>query len=386
MTMTTTKRTIHSLFKNILLSDIDIDIDHKSYRKLLMTNLGFLFAFGVLSVFSVVNFFIKHNVTAGLLEALFIIPVVYGFLNLRKEQNIEKSARFVSYLLFIMILSVILLFRFHNCIGAWGLLFPFVAMSLRGPKKGIILVTVFNVAAYSGALYFWLQGDITLMTFIRFVNVSLFITILVYLYEQSITLSYRKQAILNESLKRSIRKAEKLAVTDALTGLFNQRHFDTVYRAEFNRAKRAHKPFHFAILDIDNFKRYNDTYGHEAGNHALQQVAHVLQFQTVRSGDYAFRIGGEEFAIIRQSGSRESFDTYLENIREKIEEEKILHSANPPWHIVTISIGAVTVTEYDTASLTSVYNAADKNLYRVKRSGRNGVVHTECNRSTCKSV
>ena len=370
-------RTIHSLFKNILLSNLDIDIDHKLYRKLLMTNLSFLFAFTVLSIFSIVNFFIKHNIAAGFLEAIFIIPVIYGFFNLRKKQDIAKSAQFVSYLFFIIILCVIFLFHFHNCVSAWALLFPFVAMSLCGSKKGIVLVSLFNVAAYSSALYFWLRGDIALMTFIRFVNVSLFITILVYLYEQSITLSYRKQAILHQSLKKSIRKVEKLAVTDALTGLFNQRHFNTVYQAEFNRAKREYKPFHFAILDIDNFKRYNDTYGHEAGNRALQQVAQVLQLQTARSGDYAFRIGGEEFAIVRQSGSNERFDAYLKNIRRKIEEKEIPHSTNPPWHIVTISIGAVTVTNYHNTSLTSIYNEADKNLYQVKRNGRNSVIHTK---------
>lgn len=342
-----------------------------------MTNLSFLFAFSVLSIFSVVNFFIKGNMIAGMLEVIFIIPVIYGFFNLRTERNIEKSARFSSYLFFFIILVILFVFRFHNCAGAWGLLFPFVAMNLRGPKEGIKLVAAFNAVAYIGGLYFYWQGDITFISYIRFVNVSLFITILVYLYEHSITLSYRKQLLLNRSLRKSIRKAEKLAVTDALTGLFNQRHFDTIYREEFNRAKRENRPFYFAILDIDNFKPYNDTYGHDAGNQALQQVARILQQQTERSGEYAFRIGGEEFAIIRQSDVMEKFDTYLENIRKKIEEAKISHSTNPPWKVVTISVGAVSVTKYTNVTLTAIYNTADKNLYRVKRSGRNSVLHTQ---------
>ncbi len=352
---------------------MDIDINHHAYRKLLMTNLSYLFALSVLIIFSVINIFIKGKLLAGTVEAIFVIPTLYGYLKLRHDHNIEKYAAFVSYLLFLMIASVLFLFHYQEYVAAWALLFPFVAMSLRGPRKGLYILILFNLVVYGGAFYHLIENEISLMSLIRIVNVLLFITVFVYLYEMSITLSYRKQQILHKSLRKSMQKAEKLAITDALTGLHNKRYFDKIFKDEFNRAKREHKPFNFAILDIDNFKPYNDTYGHDRGNSALQKVGEVLKQHTARSADYALRIGGEEFALIVQSVTTEDFQLYLDNLRQKIESIKLEHINNKPYNIITISIGAVSVVNYQDSTLSSVYREADQNLYYVKRNGRNSI-------------
>jgi diguanylate cyclase (GGDEF)-like protein len=352
---------------------MNIDINHHAYRKLLMTNLIYLFALSVLIIFSVINIFIKGKLLAGTVEAIFIIPTIYGYLKLRHDHNIEKYAAYVSYQLFLMIVSVLFLFHYQEYVAAWALLFPFVAMSLRGPKKGLYLVILFNLVIYGGAFYHLYQNDISLMSVIRIINILLFISILVYLYEVSITLSYRKQQVLHKSLKKSMRKAEQLAITDALTGLHNKRYFDLVFKDEFNRAKREHKAFNFAILDIDNFKPYNDTYGHDSGNSALQKVGEILKQHTTRSADYALRIGGEEFALIVQSVTTEDFQLYLDNLRQKIESLQLEHINNKPYNVITISIGAVSIEDYQETTLSSVYREADQNLYYVKRNGRNGI-------------
>ena len=194
------------MYKNILLSNIDIDIDHEDYRKLLLTNLAYIFAAGVFVVFSFVNFFIRENHIAGIVEVLFLLPTLYGFFKLRKDQDIDKSAAFMCYLLFVTILTVLFLFQFQECVGAWALLFPFVAMSLRGAEKGLYLVIFFDLVVYANGFYFWYIEKLPLIDFIRFVNVSIFITILVYLYEKAVSNSYKKQKMLQESLKQSLQK------------------------------------------------------------------------------------------------------------------------------------------------------------------------------------
>jgi diguanylate cyclase (GGDEF)-like protein len=174
-----------------------------------------------------------------------------------------------------------------------------------------------------------------------------------------------------------MQETKMLAITDSLTTLYNKRHFDTVLNEEFNRAKRAEEPFILAIIDVDNFKFYNDTYGHDSGNDVLAQMGKVLKMQTLRSGDFAFRIGGEEFAIILQSSSKADVAMHFENLRKKVFEEKIKHVKNVPFGFLTVSIGIVSVKNYEKSTIIDAYQAADKNLYKVKNSGRNDILLSE---------
>lgn len=362
------------MFRNILLSNIDIDPSYKDYRKLLMANLSYIIALLVFFVFSFSHLLTFDNYIAGIMEVIFIIPALYGFLKLRKDKDIDKSAIFANYLIFIAILTTLFIFQFKECVVAWAFVFPFVAMNLCGAKKGFIFVVIFNIIVYIAAYYFWTDTHMSLLSFVRFVTVSLIISILVYFYESSISSSFEKQAELNESLIASIKEARELSITDALTTLYNKRHFDVVFSDEFNRAQRAGEPFIFAIIDIDNFKLYNDTYGHDAGNIALERVGKILNQQTARAGDYAFRIGGEEFAIILQSSSSENVDNHFNDLRKKIENEKIEHINNKPFNVLTVSIGVVSVVNYKNLINIEVYRKADKNLYAMKNSGRNAVL------------
>ena len=362
------------MFKNLLLSNITIDESHKNYRKLIMTNLGYLISFTVYLVFSFSNLFLLNNHIAGLLELFFIIPALYGFFKLRKDKDISKSAIFANYLLFVTIVLIIFLFHFKDCVVAWALLFPLIAMNLCGAKKGLYFVIIFNIIVYIGAYYYWHDTYITFISYARFVTVSMIITILVYFYEKSITKSFEKQTALNDSLISSVKEARELAITDSLTNLYNKRHFDVVLSEEYNRAKRTDEAFILAIVDIDNFKLYNDTYGHDSGNNALEKVGKILKQQTSRSGDYSFRIGGEEFAVILQSSSSENIDNHFNNLRKKIEDSKIEHINNKPYGVLTISIGAVSVVNYDNTTVLDAYRQADKNLYAMKDDGRNKVL------------
>ncbi len=361
------------MIKNILLSNMEIEASHRDYRRVMMINLLYFLTLLTFIIFSPINFFLKESHIAGAVEFLFILPVLYGVFQLRRDKNIQKSAIFATYMLFFMILSVLYLFKFDEYIVIWAFLFPFIAISLCGIKTGLIFIIVFNIFVYIGIYYFWHDMHVSEIVYLRVIAVSVIITFLVYFYEKNISESFYKQLELNQSLKNRIEELKKLSTTDSLTKLFNKRHFDTILFEEFNRAKRANSNFTLAIIDVDNFKLYNDTYGHDKGNSALIKIGKVLNEQTMRSGDYAFRIGGEEFAIILQSQSNTNVHSYFDNLREKIMSEKIVHKKNIPFEFLTISIGVVSVNSYEMIGIMDLYRMADKKLYEVKRSTRNSI-------------
>jgi diguanylate cyclase (GGDEF)-like protein len=250
-------------------------------------------------------------------------------------------------------------------------------MSLSSAKKGISLIIFFNLIVYLGAYFSWTDGNLTTMAFVRFINVSMVISLLVYFYELSMEKYFERQQELNNALRVSEREARELSITDSLTKLYNKRQFDIVFSEEFNRAKRANEPFVLAVMDVDNFKLYNDTYGHDEGNLVLEKIGKILKMQTLRSGDYAFRVGGEEFILILQSCFSENIENHLNLLREIIEKEHIKHVNNGEYNVLTVSIGIVHVSNYDNIDMDDVYKQADKNLYMVKNSGRNGVLITK---------
>ncbi|RXJ96844.1 hypothetical protein CRU94_01665 [Arcobacter sp. AHV-9/2010] len=166
---------------------------------------------------------------------------------------------------------------------------------------------------------------------------------------------------------------EELSITDELTKIYNRRFFNTKIEEEINRAKRDNKELCLIFLDIDFFKQYNDTYGHQEGDFVIKSVANVLKNRTHRAGDFAFRVGGEEFAVISHIEKSKAMD-YALLIKNDIENLKIEHSGNKVSQYVTISLGVVCKNGVEINSSEELYKNADENLYEAKRSGRNCVV------------
>ena len=163
---------------------------------------------------------------------------------------------------------------------------------------------------------------------------------------------------------------EQLSITDELTQLYNRRHFNIKIEEEINRAKRDDKYFTLLIIDIDYFKQYNDTYGHQKGDVALEKVASVLKTFTNRVSDFAFRLGGEEFGIITALDKEKAID-FATAIREKVEALKIEHSASEVSSYITISIGISSIKGFDITNSDAMYKEADDALYDAKNLGRN---------------
>jgi len=166
---------------------------------------------------------------------------------------------------------------------------------------------------------------------------------------------------------------EQLSVTDSLTGLLNRRYIEERLAEEVKRSNRHGFPMSFMMLDVDDFKAYNDQFGHPAGDEALKLVAHVIR-DTLRAADVAARFGGEEFAILLPQTTGDEALTIAERIRYNVEH------TNFPHRRVTLSIGVASCSA-ELCSSMNIVSAADKALYEAKRSGRNQVkAFSELNR------
>ncbi|WP_083698045.1 GGDEF domain-containing protein [Shewanella sp. UCD-KL21] len=178
---------------------------------------------------------------------------------------------------------------------------------------------------------------------------------------------------LNAIFLERTKELQKMAIIDSLTNLYNRRHFDQILFSEFNRAKREKRSFVIAMLDIDYFKKYNDTYGHQAGDVVLQKIAQVLVKHNNRAGDFSFRTGGEEFAIITQLNNNENYIDYFTHICKSVEDLAIDHSENIKYKCVTISIGVIEVKNYEHLDTDKLYRLTDEQLYKAKSNGRDQV-------------
>lgn len=169
-------------------------------------------------------------------------------------------------------------------------------------------------------------------------------------------------AKLGTAFNGMVEELKARARTDDLTALPNFRAFRERIDGEIDRAARYPESFGILVLDLDHFKKYNDTHGHLAGNEALQRVARVIR-DTVRSVDFPARYGGEEFAVIAPEVDTPALTALAERIRATVESLQIL----------TISIGGA-IFPADGATVAALFEKADERLYEAKRGGRNRVV------------
>jgi diguanylate cyclase (GGDEF)-like protein len=160
---------------------------------------------------------------------------------------------------------------------------------------------------------------------------------------------------------------EKLAITDGLTGLFNHRHFQERLTQEFNRLQRFSEPLALLFIDIDNFKKINDAYGHPVGDDVLRKVAAEIM-KTIRNIDIPARYGGEEFAVILLGTDAKGALKMAERLRKTIMNASF--SADARTFQVTISVGIATFPD-GIRSKEEFIERADQALYHAKRTGRN---------------
>jgi diguanylate cyclase (GGDEF)-like protein len=169
-----------------------------------------------------------------------------------------------------------------------------------------------------------------------------------------------------------VRTIEKLCMLDGLTGLPNRRGFDTRMNAEWGRAYREKRPLGLIMIDIDNFKVYNDTYGHQQGDLLLLAIAEVLTRTLNRQTDFASRWGGEEFIVLLPETDIDGTCKIAEDLRINAR-NTLIPSADGTNTSATISLGAISLIPGENDSSTNFIAEADKLLYNAKRTGKDRV-------------
>jgi diguanylate cyclase (GGDEF)-like protein len=165
-----------------------------------------------------------------------------------------------------------------------------------------------------------------------------------------------------------------LSSTDGLTGLANRRTFDDTMQREWRRAQRGNYPMAVIIADIDHFKKFNDTYGHLAGDECLKKVATALKNAVRRAGDLAARYGGEEFVLLMPMTTVSEATQIAEDIRTSVESMKIRHEKSGVNDFVTLSLGAAALVPQQGMSAEDLIKEADKAMYQAKEMGRNRAI------------
>jgi diguanylate cyclase (GGDEF)-like protein len=168
-------------------------------------------------------------------------------------------------------------------------------------------------------------------------------------------------------------------MSDPLTGLANRRSFDQALRTELRRATRAGHPLSLLMVDIDHFKRFNDTYGHLVGDDVLCLVARALTGAVVRPGDLVSRFGGEEFAVILPDTDAAAASVVADRVLQAVREVRLRQA---PAASIAVSIGAATTSGGDRIPAADLLSSADTALYRAKEQGRDRCVGADVGGAT----
>lgn len=175
---------------------------------------------------------------------------------------------------------------------------------------------------------------------------------------------------LYEAVQEQNRQLQEMANRDGLTGLYNHRYFHEKLSQDFLRAKRYHEYLSCILFDIDHFKKFNDTYGHQTGDVVLRALASVIERST-RESDVAARYGGEEFAIVLYHTDRRAAYEAAERLRQAVESNEVEDNGNVLR--VTISLGIATFPHEKIHDSKELIEYADQALYKAKENGRNRV-------------
>lgn len=184
--------------------------------------------------------------------------------------------------------------------------------------------------------------------------------------------AYKALAALKHQLEVKNAELSRLSTIDGLTGLANRRRFDEVLDQECRRARRESTPLALIMTDVDFFKKYNDSYGHQGGDDCLRRVASVLAQGARRPADLAARYGGEEFALVLPHTTLEGAAVVAEGLRKGVVALNLLHASSSVASYVTLSLGVAAVSpDEPELGADKLIERADAALYEAKREGRN---------------
>ena len=302
---------------------------------------------------------------------LFIISITAGFLNI----GFINYPPYKNYYYYAIALMQIFAFVYSRILFRWAIV-----------CTGILLIEC-NIT------WFWI--DRSAETFLPTLNINLMASSIVclsavFLLERSLRKLFL-QALLINIQKKDIKEAQQLfnlqkhnleeanvnlrslIALDALTGIANRRSLDETLQSEWLRALRNGNPISFMMMDIDHFKQYNDTYGHQAGDECLKKVGRVFKCFARRPGDLSARYGGEEFAVLLADTELIDASIVATQILQAIQTLNIPHKNSSASNIVTVSVGLAVMVPQPHLEPSQLVASADRALYCAKNGGRNRV-------------
>lgn len=246
------------------------------------------------------------------------------------------------------------------------------------PQFSLVILYFFVMLAFGARGIHSVMVDDLILQNNEFIDKCLLISIMVVgpimLFASVAMTSCRMEGELNLAYS----ELQYLSQTDPLTQVANRRRFDDAYGIEWRRAARSGSLLAVAILDVDDFKRYNDSNGHQAGDTCLRRVGEVLNRCVSRAGELVARYGGEEFAIILPNLDRRAAQNVAESVRKSVEALHIPRASFDPDHFVTVSIGVTARQVCHDECKDALLGEADKALYQAKASGKNTVLVYSC--------
>ena len=364
--------------KELLLASFEIEEYNPKQTRILILNAMFFITIIINLLFVFINLFVVHTYIL-LFVNLFMVSFVGFALYLLREKQKELLASYIGNVtLFIAFITIALFKHGENYTLIWTYFFvPFAIITL-GARLGLMvsfafIMTLLSVT-YSG-IGIWDNAEWQSETFLRFALAHFVMLYVIYAIQNSNESANVIIEKLRQKEKLQLKLLEKLTITDTLTSLYNRRFFEEIFPRQIQRANSNKELLTYFTLDLDYFKQYNDTYGHQKGDWALIQIADILKEVFSKSDDYTFRMGGEEFSGIFLDEDIAHIHRLINKIREKLEKKNIEHKGNPVEGILTCSIGVYIKGYYTDLSHQEMYRLADEALYRAKHRGRNQIIY-----------
>jgi diguanylate cyclase (GGDEF)-like protein len=238
----------------------------------------------------------------------------------------------------------------------WQMLVPMIAFLVMGARQGVYWCCVHLLGL---GVVFYLR---------RYAYEPQSVVMLMMAYP---TLAYAIY-VFTRSNEENIRTISRLSHTDSLTNTYNRQLFDELFVNMFNRARRGNEALAVYMIDIDHFKKYNDNYGHIAGDRALKQVAEVIRGSARRASDLVFRYGGEEFCVVSSGVSSNDALFIAESIIDGVRDLNTPHAGGERGHL-TVSIGLIHARGLEDFDTEGLLQRADRALYNAKSSGRDRI-------------
>ena len=346
------------------------------YLKILMLNAAMFITMLISLFLFLINLFVVENNPLAVIDLLIAATMILSLYLLRYKRNHVTAGYIAVIALFVLHILIIYTQKGDHFTLIWSYFFSPFAMITLGSKHGLYISIPFLSIIFLMSFFgigVWDHGYWDLLGCFHFTLSHLAMLYIMYVIFDSNQKAIENVEALCSHRKNQLKHYEKLSLTDPLTNLHNRRSLNELLPRYSRYANEHKKHFAFFLLDIDHFKSYNDTYGHQKGDTLLIEIAKILEEELNDPDGSAFRLGGDEFGGMIVADNEKEIELKIQHIQEQITQSHFSHIANPTILFVTVSIG-VYVPLGEVNDFREVYETTDHALYRAKTQGRNRTV------------